>query len=155
LSLLFLVPSTVHAGTLTQTVNFRLASHGTTYNDYQQLPANLGPLNAVTFDLTATGSSGTYVLTNTTDHAISFNLTTIDLLRVESVQITTTNVTPFIIGASTTGFSIPLGTVHDTFTLTTNLDSYIGNSRIVPSFLYFESVQSDNLAVRVVRQRSK
>jgi hypothetical protein len=65
-SVLLLATSFSQAGTITQTQSFHFAPHGSMVPAFSQLDPSLAPLNAVEFDVTATGSQSYTVMNETT-----------------------------------------------------------------------------------------
>lgn len=61
------------AGTITQSVSFHFAPHGTIYFVYNQFDPALGPLNGVATTVSIRGSGESYTLMNSSQNAISFN----------------------------------------------------------------------------------
>jgi hypothetical protein len=64
--LLLLATSSAQAGTIIQTHAFHYAPHGSMVPGFNQLDPSLAPLNAVEFDVTATGSQSYTVMNETT-----------------------------------------------------------------------------------------
>jgi hypothetical protein len=149
-ALLFAIQA--HAGTITQTISFHFAAHGTTFTAYNQLDPSLAPLNGVVSTVTFLqgGVGNTFDVTNPTTNTISFHATLTWSLITDGGNLFSTSIIPVTLGPNQTIALTPLQIPAPGYVIsgakTTGLSVYIGTGQLAP-FLAVGSPFGDNVFV--------
>jgi hypothetical protein len=138
-----------HAGMITQPVQFDYKNHASSNTNYARLNPALAPLNSVVFSVTATGTSGPWMVTNPTSGTLTFNVIVDQTIETDAGSHSLVTSMPVTLAPSAIQQVPVTETTSDNLVQTTNLSSYIGTSTISPFGFYNGVVFADNPLITV------
>jgi hypothetical protein len=143
------------AGTITQTINFRISAHESQYEYFSQLDPSLAPLNAIgmAVDFRGGGTGPNYELYNTTNNAVSFYVTLVSQLSTLVGQTPYTyTVIPVTLGPAGSAYFTPTQIPPAGYQfsgLLPGADSFIGTRMLTVTLGGIEGVTASSPLVRV------